>query len=163
MPNPFAHIELTTEDVTKAQKFYAAVFAWKLRPMPQMNYTMIEVGEGVGGGMQNKQMPDAPTGWLAYVAVDDVKKTMAKAVKGGATPLLEYQDIGDMGAIGIFRDPFGSPLGIWAPKAPARAAAKKATKKTAKKAAKKTAKKAAKKIGKPAAKKAAKRSTRKRR
>jgi predicted enzyme related to lactoylglutathione lyase len=94
MPNPFAHIELTTDDLAKAEKFYRSVFAWKLRPMKGMNYTMIEVGEGVGGGMQSKPMPEAPTGWMPYVGVDDVKKTMAKAVQAGASAMLEYQEIG---------------------------------------------------------------------
>jgi predicted enzyme related to lactoylglutathione lyase len=162
MPNAFAHIELTTDNLAQSEKFYRSVFAWKLRAMPGMNYTMIEVGEGTGGGMQNRPMPEAPTGWLAYVAVDDVKKTMAKAKKGGATPVLEYQDIGDMGAIGVFVDPQGSPLGIWAQKKPARAA-KKASKKVAKKVAKKTGKKVAKKTGKKVAKKTGKKVAKKKR
>ena len=70
MPNPFAHIELTTADLPAAQKFYSKVFAWKLRDMPGMNYTMIDVGGGTGGGMQAKPMPEAPTGWMPYVQVD---------------------------------------------------------------------------------------------
>ncbi len=36
MPNPFAHVELSTDDVKKAKKFYASVFAWKLSDMPAM-------------------------------------------------------------------------------------------------------------------------------
>jgi hypothetical protein len=136
--------------------------------MPGMNYTMVEVGEGTGGGMQSRPMPEAHTGWLPYVTVDDVKQTMAKAAKAGATPLLEYQDIGDMGAIGIFKDPLGSPIGVWAAKkipAVAKisvARKKKATKKVAKAATKKVAKaakkvaKTTKKVAKAAKKKVAK-------
>jgi len=126
MPNAFAHIELTTDDLKAAQKFYAKVFAWKLSPMPEMNYTMIDVGGGTGGGMQAKPMPDAPTGWMPCVSVDDVKKTMAKAVKAGAVAMLPYQEIGGMGAIGVFRDPQGSVIGIWeAAKTPPKKPAKK--------------------------------------
>jgi uncharacterized protein len=121
MPNPFAHVELNTDDVKKAKKFYQAVFAWKLTDLPNMGYTMIDVGGGAGGGMQKKPMAEAPPAWLPYVQVDDVKATMAKAIKAGATPALEYQDIGDMGAIGIFIDPAGAALGVWASKAPAAA------------------------------------------
>jgi uncharacterized protein len=113
MPNPFAHVELNTDDVKKAKKFYQAVFAWKLSDMPQMGYTMIDVGGGAGGGMQKKQMAEAPNAWLPYVMVDDVKATMAKAVKAGATAVLPFQEIGDMGAIGIFTDPAGATLGLW--------------------------------------------------
>ena len=58
MPNPFAHIELNTDDVAKAKKFYKSVFDWKLSDMPGMPYTMIDVGGGTGGGMQPKPMAD---------------------------------------------------------------------------------------------------------
>jgi len=160
MPNPFAHIELSTDDVKKAKKFYQAVFAWKLSDMPAMAYTMIDVGGGVGGGMQKKPMPEAPTAWLPYVQVDDVKATMAKALKGGGSAVLPFQEIGEMGAIGIFVDPAGAMLGLWESKTPPAApppAAKKAPAPAKKKAAKKVAaaapaKKApAKKVAKKAA------------
>jgi hypothetical protein len=113
MPNPFAHVELSTDDVKKAKKFYQAVFAWKLSDLPQMGYTMIDVGGGVGGGLQKKQMAEAPAAWLPYVLVDDVKATIAKAVKAGGVAVLPFQEIGDMGAIGIFTDPAGATLGVW--------------------------------------------------
>ena len=155
MPNPFAHIELTTTDLKAAQKFYSKVFGWTLKDVPGMNYTMIDVGGGTGGGMQAKPMPEAPTGWMPYVQVDDVKASVAKATKAGATAMLPYQDIGDMGAIGVFADPTGAIIGVWemkqppaAPpaekKAPAKkAAAKKAPTKKAAAAKQAPAKKAA--------------------
>ncbi len=124
MPNPFAHIELTTDDVGKAKKFYKSLFKWKLGPMGP-DYTMIDVGKGgTGGGMQKKQMPEAPTMWLPYVQVDDAKKTGAKARKLGASVQLEYMDIGAMGAIGVFTDPSGAAIGVWAlaKKAPPKSA-----------------------------------------
>src|SRR5882724_10036488 len=139
MPNPFAHIELSTDDVKKAKKFYQGVFAWKLSDMPAMAYTMIDVGGGVGGGMQKKPMPEAPTAWLPYVQVDDVKATMAKALKGGGSAVLPFQEIGE---IGIFVDPAGAMLGLWESKTPPAApppAAKKAPAPAKKKAAKKVA------------------------
>lgn len=113
MPNPFAHIELTTDNLKTAQKFYSKVFAWKLSEMPGMNYTMIDVGGGTGGGMQSKPMPEAPTGWMPYVQVDDVKATIAKASKAGGTAMVPYQEIGEMGAIGVFADPHGAVIGVW--------------------------------------------------
>ena len=116
MPNPFAHVELSTDDVKKAKKFYQAVFAWKLNDLPAMSYTMIDVAGGAGGGMQKKQMPEQATAWLPYVQVDDVKATMAKVIKAGGTAMLEYQEIGEMGSIGIFADPQGAALGLWAAK-----------------------------------------------
>lgn len=134
MANPFAHIELNTDDVAKAKKFYQRVFDWKLSDMPGMGYTMIEVGKGgTGGGMQKKPMAGAPTTWLPYVQVDSVKTSVAKATKAGGRVIVAYQPIGDMGAIGIFADPAGAMLGVWeaAKKAPKKAAAKRPAKKKA--------------------------------
>lgn len=125
MPNPFVHVELSTGDLAAARKFYKKLFDWNLSDMPMpggAKYVMIGVGKGVGGGMQAKPMPEAPTGWLAYVEVDDVKKTLDKARKNGAQVVLDYQEVMGMGALGIFVDPTGAMLGLWQPfkKAPAR-------------------------------------------
>jgi len=114
MANPFVHIELNTDDVAKAKKFYLKLFDWKLSTM-SLDYTGIDVGKGgAGGGMQQKPMPEAPTMWLPYVQVDDVKKTVAKARKLGAAIQVDYMEIGDMGSIGVFSDPSGAPIGVWA-------------------------------------------------
>jgi hypothetical protein len=138
MPNGFCHVELNTDELGQAKKFYKSLFDWKLGDMG--GYTMIDVGKGgVGGGMQKKPMAGSPTMWLPYVMVDDVKKTVAKAKKLGAEVHVEYMEIGNgMGSIGVFTDPTGAPIGVWATGKPAAkdASAKKAS---AKKTAKKTA------------------------
>lgn len=148
MANDFSHNELSTDDVAAAKKFYGAVFSWKLKDVPGMPYTMINVGKGAGGGMTAKQMPQQPTAWMPYVTVADVKATLAKATSAGGKIMQDYMPIPGMGAIGVFLDPQGATLGVWeaAKKAPApkkKAAPKKAAKKKAapKKAAKKKAKK----------------------
>jgi uncharacterized protein len=129
MSNGFCHIELSADAVGPAKKFYKGLFDWKLNDikMPGMDYTMIDAGKGkVGGGMM-KKMPGAPASWLPYVEVADVKKTLTKAAKLGAKIVMNYQEMGGNGAVGIFLDPAGAPLGIWAP------SPKKAVKKPAKK------------------------------
>ena len=50
-----------------------------------MVYTTIGVGEGTGGGLMKHPMPGAPSSWLAYVQVDDIKAATAKARSLGAT------------------------------------------------------------------------------
>jgi len=150
MGNPFVHVDLAADDVPAAKKFYKAVFDWKLKDFPEMQWTGIDVGQGVGGGMSSKNMPGQPTAWTPYVGVADVKKTIAKAAKAGAHILVPYMDIGATGALGIFVDPQGGVIGVWQQKAQPAAAKKKAApkKKAAKKAASKKAapkKKAAKK------------------
>jgi predicted enzyme related to lactoylglutathione lyase len=132
MGNPFAHIELTTSDLGAAKKFYKKLFDWKLSDMPMGTagvYTMIAPGKGPGGGMQAQPMPEAPVTWLPYVEVADVKRSLAKAEKGGAKVILPVMDIGKNGIIGIFVDPAGAMLGVWSKAKPAKKSAKKGSKK----------------------------------
>jgi predicted enzyme related to lactoylglutathione lyase len=130
--NAFVHTELSADDVGAAKKFYKKLFDWKLEDTgPEMgNYTMIDVGRPMsGGGLTAKMMPNQPTAWLPYVEVDSVKKTMAKAVKAGAKAIVPFQEIGGMGAIGVFIDPQGASLGVWElAKKPAKKAKKKSKK-----------------------------------
>jgi predicted enzyme related to lactoylglutathione lyase len=129
MPNAFCHIELHTDDVGKSKKFYKSLFKWKLAAFPG-DYTMIDVGKGVGGGMMQKPMAEQPTAWMPYVEVDNVKKTVAKAKKLGANVIVEYMEIPNgMGSFGLFIDPNGAALGVWEV---AKRKAKKAAKKKAK-------------------------------
>lgn len=167
MGNPFVHLDLTTSDPAAAKKFYKSVFDWKFLEFPAMGWTGIDVGTGVGGGIGGKQDPSTPTAWTAYVGVDDVKKTIAKAQKAGATIVVPFMEVPNMGYLGVFVDPQGAAIGVWqnaAPPAPSvPAAAKKPTARKA--AAKEPAKKApAKAVAKkPAAKKpAAKKPTKRR-
>ena len=63
-----------------------------------MNYTMIDVGEGTGGGMMKHPMAGAPSAWLAYVRVDNVSAATAKAKSLGATILREVTEVPNAGA-----------------------------------------------------------------
>jgi predicted enzyme related to lactoylglutathione lyase len=114
MPNPFVHCELNSTDVAASKKFYKRLFQWTLKDekMADMRYTMIDVGKGTGGGILKQLMPNAPSMWLSYVEVDDVKKTIAKAEKLGAKIYVPYKDVG-MGSLGIFEDPTGAVIGVW--------------------------------------------------
>ena len=119
MANPFVHVELATTDVGKAKSFYQSLFDWKLNEMDMgggMSYTMIDVGEGTGGGMMKHPMPGAPSAWLAYVNVDDVAAATAKAKSLGGTVLRDVTEVPNAGSFSIIIDPTGAMLGLWQPK-----------------------------------------------
>lgn len=115
MPNPFVHIELNTTDVGKAKTFYGALFDWKLEDMPGSDgaYTMIQVGEGTGGGLMKHPVPNAPSTWLAYVLVSDVNASTAKAKALGATVLKDVTEVPGAGRFSVIADPTGAALGLW--------------------------------------------------
>jgi uncharacterized protein len=115
MGNPFVHVELMSTDISKSKAFYGSLFDWDLEDvkMPEMTYTMIKVGEGTGGGMLKNPIPGAPSGWLAYVNVDDVRASTAKAKTLGAKVMKDVTEVPDMGWFSIITDPTGAMLALW--------------------------------------------------
>ena len=118
MANPFVHVELNTTDVPAAKAFYGKLFDWKLEdvPMPTGAYTLIQVGEGTGGGLMKHPVPGAPSQWLAYVRVDDIGAATQKARSLGATVMQDVTEVMGMGWLSIIVDPTGAALGLWKPK-----------------------------------------------
>ena len=117
MGNPFVHVELMSNDVGKAKTFYGKLFNWTLDdvPMGDMTYTMIKVGEGTGGGMMKNPIPGAPSAWMAYVLVDDIKAATAKAKSLGANVMKDVTEVPGAGTFSIITDPTGAMLGLWQP------------------------------------------------
>jgi hypothetical protein len=120
MANPFVHIELHTGDLAKAKAFYSSLLDWNLQdlPMPggEGSYTMIDVGEGTGGGMMSD--PGIPPHWMAYIGVDDVAAATAKAKSLGATVIQDVMVVGEYGLMSIMTDPTGATFALWEAKNP---------------------------------------------
>jgi predicted enzyme related to lactoylglutathione lyase len=115
--NPFVHVELNTPDPQKAKSFYSELFQWHLEDVPNPavqtgTYTIIKVGEGTGGGIM-KQVPDGPSGWLAYVEVDDIRVATKKAKSLGGEVMKDATEVVGMGWLSFIRDPTGAVLGLW--------------------------------------------------
>ncbi|MGA2515341.1 MAG: VOC family protein [Thermodesulfobacteriota bacterium] len=113
MANPFVHIELRTRDVAKSKKFYAGMFNWKMKELPGMDYTVIEVGEGTGGGIMKNPTSRDPDNWLPYILVDDVAASTKKAASLGGTIVEDVTEVPDMGWFSVIIDPTGSAFGLW--------------------------------------------------
>ncbi len=147
MSNAFVHVELNTDDPSKATDFYTALFDWKAEVVPAGQngdtYTMIFDGAAPIGGIQKKPMGDAPTMWLPYVGVADLSGTVSSARNLGAKIVVDEMAVMGFGALAIIEDPTGAILAFWesrhAPEAEAAPTKKKVAKK--KVAKKKVAKK----------------------
>lgn len=117
MANPFVHIELQTGDVAKAKEFYSKLFDWRLEDLPMPDgkgtYTMINVGEGTGGGMVTSPAPGVPPHWLAYIGVEDVAASTEKAKSLGATVVQDVMEVGSHGWMSIIVDPTGATFALW--------------------------------------------------
>ena len=113
MANPFVHVELATTDVAKARKFYTGLFDWELEEVPGMDYTLIKVGGGTGGGIMKTVQPDSPSSWLAYVQVDDAAASTEKARALGATICKDVTEIPGIGWFSVITDPTGATFALW--------------------------------------------------
>jgi predicted enzyme related to lactoylglutathione lyase len=120
MANAFVHVELNTQDLEKAKSFYQSLFAWTLNDVDMgggKTYTLINVGEGTGGGMMKHPMQGAPSVWLPYVLVDDIAAATAKAKSLGATIVQDVMEVMGEGSLSVIVDPTGAALGLWQAKA----------------------------------------------
>jgi predicted enzyme related to lactoylglutathione lyase len=116
MGNPFVHVELQTQDLGKAKKFYQGLFDWRLEDVPgipPMGYTMVHVGEGTGGGMMKCPVSGAPSQWLPYILVDDVKASTKKAKGLGAKVVQDVTEVPNYGWFSVISDPTGAAVGLW--------------------------------------------------
>src|SRR5258706_13548182 len=118
MAKPFVHVELAANGLAKAKAFYTKLFGWKLQDMPMPGggtYTMLDVGEGTGGGMMTAQPPGSPPRWQAYVGVDDVAASTRKAKELGAKVMMDKTEIADAGWMSVIVDPTGATIALWQP------------------------------------------------
>ena len=78
-----------------------------------MDYTIIKVGEGTGGGMMKNPMPGNPDNWLPYILVDDVAVSTKKAKSLGAAIAKDVTEVPGMGWLSMIIDPTGAAFGLW--------------------------------------------------
>ena len=113
----FSWNELMTSDIDGAKAFYAALFGWKLEDMSStedMVYTIAKVGDREVAGMMATP-PEAagkPPSWGAYVTVDDVDASAAKAAELGGNVLVGPQDIPKVGRFCVIQDPQGAVVSM---------------------------------------------------
>ena len=110
----FSWNELLTTDPAAAREFYTQLFGWTTQewPMGDFDYTIVKAGEvDVGGIMPIPEMSKGmPPNWGAYVTVDDVDATAAKAQKLGGKILLPPTEIQNVGRFTVIQDPQGAVI-----------------------------------------------------
>jgi len=116
MANPFVHLELNTPDLAKAKDFYGKLFGWTFNDFDMGvhgTYSLFKPDSGPGGGMMS--MKEAPTAWLSYVGVDDIRAATDKAKSLGATILRDSIPVPNEGIFSILADPTGAMIALWQP------------------------------------------------
>ena len=107
----FCWSQLMTTGLDRAVSFYKAVFGWDAAPMGDM--VVFSTGEAMRASAMTLPAGAPPySHWLAYVAVDDVDATLARAVELGATAAKAPTDL-PMGRFAILVDPTGAAVALW--------------------------------------------------
>jgi predicted enzyme related to lactoylglutathione lyase len=108
------HVEIPAVNVEGVGKFYESLFGWKIQPVPEMNYTMWEAGNGDEYGGFPLVSDENPAGQvLVYIASDDIEADLKKVEKLGGKTLHPKSEIPGTGWFGIFKDPTGNVLGLF--------------------------------------------------
>jgi predicted enzyme related to lactoylglutathione lyase len=113
--------ELITRDVDRAKRFYGDTIGWRFEPMKMPDgglywCAMLE-GKPVAGifSIDAPEFDGVPEAWMSYLAVDDVDKRVAAAVKAGAKLMKPIFDVPGVGRIAILMEPGGAGVGWMTP------------------------------------------------
>ena len=123
MHGTFHWNELLARDVERAKKFYKSAVGWSFESMPMADggtywLAHVEGRPGPVAGMfsiADPQFKGVPECWMPYLAVDDVDKRVAKAVKAGAKLMKPIFEVPGVGRIAVLQEPGGAGIGWMTP------------------------------------------------
>jgi predicted enzyme related to lactoylglutathione lyase len=107
--------EIPADDVERANKFYGALFGWKIGRFPgPMEYWHIDTGSNDmtrDGGMIKRQHPQH--GITNYIDVPSVDQFAAKVQKLGGKVLMPKTAVPQMGYFAVCQDTENNVFGLW--------------------------------------------------
>lgn len=109
--------DLTVDDATGLQQFYADVVGWESSPVSMGDYddfNMLLPGtETPAAGVCHARgyNADMPAQWMMYVRVADVDASVAACESGGGRVLVGPKSMGDSNFC-VIQDPAGAVLGL---------------------------------------------------
>jgi hypothetical protein len=115
MGRPVVHWELWSEDPEKVSDFYAKVFDWNIRHLPDLNYRLVETGGGPGinGGIMKPQQGPWPGVMTFYIDVEDLDEYRAKIEAAGGKIVVHKMEVPGVGSLSLFEDPERRVIGLW--------------------------------------------------
>ncbi len=114
----FIWYELMTADPDAAKRFYDTVIGWQVGPRPdgEMDYRMIDAGDGLVGGVLrldgNMLAGGARPAWFGYISVADVDEKAEAIRQDGGGVMVPPTDIPDVSRFALVTDPSGAPVYI---------------------------------------------------
>lgn len=87
-------------------------------PMPTGPYHILNPEGATRGGAMKGQNPQAPSMWVAWVAVEDVDQTVERVTRNGGKVLAPVWNAETVGRMAIAADPTGVVFGLITPPTP---------------------------------------------
>lgn len=114
VPGALTLNQLNTTDPQTAERFYTALFDWRIEEAPggAVPYWGIFLGDRINAGMM--QMPPdsgAPSHWLTYFGSGDVDADAGRVLELGGRLMLPPMDVPG-GRIVVAQDPQGAAFGL---------------------------------------------------
>ncbi|MEZ0094742.1 VOC family protein [Streptacidiphilus sp. EB129] len=108
--------ECNTRNADASAAFYHKAFGVDVTPMEQApGYRTLDIGGRPVGGLQAMTeppfIPEVPSHWMTYFAVEDTDTTVDQAVKTGASVILPPTD-SPFGRVATLRDPWGAVFSV---------------------------------------------------
>jgi len=124
--DPVTHFEIPTDDMKRAEKFYADAFGWTTSAPPGMEgeYEMAMTAESgedwmplergrIHGAFYRRQEPDAGT--LISVEVEDIDAALERVKTAGGEVAMAKDKVMDYGWYARIRDSEGNLIVLWQP------------------------------------------------
>ena len=115
-PGKFIWADLFTTDPVAATRFYVGLFGWTANVIDQDGraYTVFSNGSRPVAGLAPRHTANSkrPSRWISYIAVPDLKATLASVTKAGGKVRAPARAFPDRGAQAIIADIDGSPVGL---------------------------------------------------
>lgn len=109
-PNTYTWVELATDDIAGARKFYGELFGWTWERMDTGNleyWIVMNDGVGIAGVMEKPaEMKSMPNLWTSYFGVADLDVTLEAVRSAGGTVAFEPMQMGPGMGAGVV-DPQG--------------------------------------------------------
>jgi predicted enzyme related to lactoylglutathione lyase len=110
MAHPVVHFELSGPDDRQLAGFYADLFGWRVRPVPEVGYTVIDTGGGINGGVARAE--NSPATATFYIETDDLQAALDKINLVGGKTVRPITELPGMATYALFEDLDGLVVGL---------------------------------------------------
>lgn len=112
MNNPVVQWQMVSTEPEAIGRFYSGLFGWKISTANSMGYRQVKTGdEGFSGGIWPAP-PQSHSFVQLFVGVNDVQRTVDKAIGMGAKVIVPVTVLPDGDTMAVLADPAGVTFGV---------------------------------------------------